>query len=121
MIFSPDFLAYFAHTHRVYAADPSVYCVSSWNDNGRRGLVGDANRLLRTDFFIGLGWLASRAIYRAEFERQWPPTHWDHWMREPQQRKGRVCVYPEVRPGNRWCTFNLWFPSLSDDQGCLKC
>jgi GR25 family glycosyltransferase involved in LPS biosynthesis len=96
MIFSPDFLAFFQHTYKLYERDPTVYCISSWNDNGRFGLVKDANRLLRTEFFIGLGWLASRKQYKSEFEKIWPPTHWDHWMRDPAQRKNRVCVYPEL-------------------------
>jgi hypothetical protein len=96
MIFSPDFLAFFAHTYRLYEMDPSVYCISSWNDNGKYGLVKDANRLLRTEFFAGLGWLASRTIYKSEFELIWPSTHWDHWMRDEVQRKGRECVYPEI-------------------------
>ncbi|CAM9846978.1 unnamed protein product, partial [Ectocarpus sp. 8 AP-2014] len=27
---------------------------------------------------------------------KWPREHWDHWLRDPKQHKGRECVYPEV-------------------------
>jgi len=96
MLFAKDFMSFFVQTAPLYKKDPSVYCITSWNDNGQRGLSLDPRVLLRTDFFIGLGWMVSRAIYKNELERRWPATHWDHWLREPQQRKSRQCIYPEV-------------------------
>jgi hypothetical protein len=64
----------------------------------------------------GLGWLVSRRIFKSEWERLWPSSHWDHWLRAPSQRKGsapplsidtrgavltdaprrRECIFPEV-------------------------
>ena len=96
MIFSPDFFDYFAATARLYDVDPTVYCISTWNDNGFRGRVRDSRRLLRSEFFMGLGWLINRRIFEKELEPRWPRQHWDHWMRDPRVRKGRECVYPEV-------------------------
>jgi hypothetical protein len=37
--------------------DPTVLCVSAWNDNGRPGLVRDEAKAYRSDFFPGLGWM----------------------------------------------------------------
>jgi hypothetical protein len=96
MVFSPDFMSYFVQLAPLYAADPSIYCISSWNDNGQAGMALDPRVVMRTDFFIGLGWMISRRLFIEEFEPRWPPSHWDHWMREPAQRKGRQCLYPEV-------------------------
>lgn len=96
MVFSPDFLLYFAQLAHLYEADPTIYCISSWNDNGKKDLAYDPSGLYRTEFFIGLGWLASRKIYKTEWEAKWPNQHWDHFLRRPEQRKGRECVYPEV-------------------------
>ena len=38
---SPDFYEYFSATYRVLSADPTLWCVSAWNDNGKRGMVQD--------------------------------------------------------------------------------
>ena len=35
-------------------------------------------------------------------QRQWTVGFWDDWLREPTQRKGRSCIYPET---NRVYTF----------------
>ena len=76
--------------------DPTVYCVSAYNDNGRPELVDDPGAVYRTDWFGGLGWLASRRLFHTEWAPAWPPTHWDHWLRHPARRRGRECLYPEV-------------------------
>ncbi len=95
MIFSPDFLLYFVQTAILYD-DPSIYCISSFSDNGFISHAYDPRYLYRTEFFIGLGWMVKREIYEKEFEPRWPPTHWDHWMRQDSQRQGRDCIFPEV-------------------------
>ena len=35
MQLSPDFLSYFEATAPLLDADPSLFCVSSWNDHGQ--------------------------------------------------------------------------------------
>lgn len=96
MLFSSDFLLYFSQLVHLYADDPSIYCITSWNDNGQSHLSRDPRVLYRSDFFGGLGWLISRRMYQTEWESQWPAMHWDHWLREEAQRRGRECIYPEV-------------------------
>ena len=36
---SPDFFEYFTATLPLLKADPSLWCVSAWNDNGKAGLI----------------------------------------------------------------------------------
>ncbi|XP_069867417.1 alpha-1,3-mannosyl-glycoprotein 2-beta-N-acetylglucosaminyltransferase [Dipodomys merriami] len=94
---APDFFEYFQATYPLLRADPSLWCVSAWNDNGKEQMV-DASRpelLHRTDFFPGLGWLLLAELW-AELEPKWPKAFWDDWMRRPEQRKGRACVRPEI-------------------------
>lgn len=36
---SPDFYEYFAATYLILHRDPTLWCVSAWNDNGKGDLV----------------------------------------------------------------------------------
>ncbi|KAL0961787.1 hypothetical protein UPYG_G00331730 [Umbra pygmaea] len=94
---APDFFEYFRALHPILTSDPSLWCVSAWNDNGREGLVdpGKADLLYRTDFFPGLGWMLQKDVW-AELEPKWPMAFWDDWMRHPEQRKERSCIRPEI-------------------------
>jgi hypothetical protein len=59
-----DFFDYFLATRPLLETDPSLFCVSAWNDNGKPGLI-DPNgtaELHRTDFFPGLGWMMTRFL-----------------------------------------------------------
>ena len=71
---SPDLFSYFVATLPLLVKDPSLWCVSAWNDNGKYDLV-DTNSphlLHRTDFFPGLGWMLTRAVWQ-ELSPKWPP------------------------------------------------
>lgn len=73
-------------------------CISAWNDNGKESLIDlNATSLLyRTDFFPGLGWMLSRDLWTTELGPKWPKSFWDDWIRNPEQRKGRACIRPEI-------------------------
>ncbi|NXY12520.1 MGAT1 acetylglucosaminyltransferase, partial [Pteruthius melanotis] len=94
---APDFFEYFQAVLPLLRRDPSLWCVSAWNDNGKEAMVdaGRAELLYRTDFFPGLGWLLLAELWD-ELEPKWPAAFWDDWMRQPEQRRGRSCVRPEV-------------------------
>ena len=94
MIFSPDFLELFRKTAWLLERDPTLWCVSSWNDNAFGSLSWDPARLFRNSFFPGLGWMMRRELWDQELGRIWPQIHWDHWMRS--NANGRDCVCPEV-------------------------
>ena len=95
MELSPDFFGYFEAAGKVMDADPRVYAVSSWNDNGQKIHVSDERRLYRSDFFPGLGWMLHKALWR-ELAPKWPDSYWDDWMRLSDVRKGRESIRPEV-------------------------
>lgn len=94
---APDFFEYFQAAFPLLLADPTLWCVSAWNDNGKEQMVdsSQAELLYRTDFFPGLGWLLLAELWE-ELEPKWPPAFWDDWMRQPEQRRDRSCVRPEI-------------------------
>ncbi|NXX15070.1 MGAT1 acetylglucosaminyltransferase, partial [Podargus strigoides] len=94
---APDFYEYFEAALPLLRADPTLWCVSAWNDNGREQMIdaGDAELLYRTDFFPGLGWLFLGELWD-ELEPKWPRAFWDDWMRQPEQRRQRSCIRPEI-------------------------
>lgn len=92
---APDFFAYMAAGARLLERDPSLWTVSAWNDNGLAAFSRDASKVLRSDFFGGLGWLLSRNLWE-ELGPRWPKAYWDDWMREPPQRRGRAIIRPEI-------------------------
>ncbi|RMZ54421.1 hypothetical protein APUTEX25_001997, partial [Auxenochlorella protothecoides] len=96
MLFSPDFLTLFMETGWLLDADPTLWCISSWNDNGfSKDHDWDPTRLFRTSYFPGLGWMLSSRLWE-ELGPAWPQQHWDHWMRMEGVARGRDCVVPEV-------------------------
>ncbi|KAI1280389.1 Alpha-1,3-mannosyl-glycoprotein 2-beta-N-acetylglucosaminyltransferase [Halotydeus destructor] len=93
---SPDFFEYFRALYPILKKDPTIWCVSAWNDNGKEALVANEPELLyRSDFFPGLGWMLTKDVWN-ELAVKWPKAFWDDWIRQPGQRKGRVCIRPEI-------------------------
>lgn len=97
---SPDFLSYFAQTIHLLEDDPTLYCVSAWNDQGYEHTARDPSLLYRVETMPGLGWILSRRLYKEELETRWPTPEklwdWDMWMRLPDIRHGRECIVPDV-------------------------
>ncbi|XP_023726249.1 alpha-1,3-mannosyl-glycoprotein 2-beta-N-acetylglucosaminyltransferase isoform X2 [Cryptotermes secundus] len=94
---APDFFEYFLGTYPILKRDPTLWCVSAWNDNGKAGLVDEnaPDLLYRTDFFPGLGWMLTKSVW-AELAPKWPSSYWDDWVRQPEQRRNRACIRPEI-------------------------
>ncbi|XP_074605714.1 alpha-1,3-mannosyl-glycoprotein 2-beta-N-acetylglucosaminyltransferase-like [Brevipalpus obovatus] len=94
---APDFFEYFRALYPVLKADPTLWCVSAWNDNGKQDLIADdsADTLYRSDFFPGLGWMLTKDVW-LELQSKWPKAFWDDWIRQPAQRKERACIRPEI-------------------------
>ncbi|XP_050673670.1 alpha-1,3-mannosyl-glycoprotein 2-beta-N-acetylglucosaminyltransferase [Leptidea sinapis] len=94
---SADFYEYFLGTYPLLLKDPSIWCISAWNDNGKNGLI-DLSRpelLHRTDFFPGLGWTLRRETW-LDLEPHWPEAFFDDWLRDPVNTNGRACIRPEI-------------------------
>lgn len=98
-----DFFEFMLATSPLFDQDDSLYCVSGFNDNGKPEHVSDASLAYRSDFFPGLGWMTSKAIW-AELSAIWPKGFWDDWMRQPDKRRGRSCIRPEVPRSRTVCT-----------------
>ncbi len=49
--------------YRLLLRDPTLWCVSAWNDNGKPAFVADNTRIFRSDFFGGLGWMLQRQTW----------------------------------------------------------
>lgn len=84
-------------------SDHSLLAVSAYNDNGKEQFVADAKRLVRSDFFPGLGWMMSRVVWEGGsrpdhgLKNNWAPNgFWDDWLRENTTRYGRQFIRPEV-------------------------
>ena len=101
MELAPDFFSYFSTMGDLLDRDPSLFCISAWNDNGREGLVSDSKQVYRSDFFPGLGWMLTSKFWD-KIDHKWTAAFWDDWLRDPQQTSGLQCLFPEV---NRVYTF----------------
>eukprot|EP01137_Pigoraptor_chileana_P027764 Opistho-2@10714 len=97
---APDLLEYFRQTVPLLDLDPTLYCVSAWNDQGYEHSAIDPSAVYRVETMPGLGWVLSRRLYKGELESKWPAAEkrwdWDMWMRMPSQIKGRECIIPDV-------------------------
>lgn len=96
MLLSPDFLTFFETTAPILDEDPTLFAISSWNDNGYLQMDLDPSKLLRTRWFPGLGWMLRRELWVKELKNKWPAYNWDHWMRVDAQLQGRDCIVPEL-------------------------
>ena len=106
---APDFLTMFRATAWLLDADPTLYCVSAWNDNGvpsggtlagrgTKALLRE-DKLFRTGYFPGLGWMLTGKTWNEVLRKRWPEaptTGWDHWIRLSESVDGRECLAPEV-------------------------
>uniref|UniRef100_A0A1B6FTU3 Protein O-linked-mannose beta-1,2-N-acetylglucosaminyltransferase n=1 Tax=Cuerna arida TaxID=1464854 RepID=A0A1B6FTU3_9HEMI len=97
---SEDFFSFFSQTVELLEKDPTLYCISAWNDQGYEHSSSNLSMLYRVETMPGLGWLLKRSLYKGELEPNWPSPEkmwdWDMWMRMAEVRKGRECIVPEV-------------------------
>mmetsp|Transcript_16791 Transcript_16791/g.25247 ORF Transcript_16791/g.25247 Transcript_16791/m.25247 type:complete len:515 (-) Transcript_16791:371-1915(-) len=96
LLIAPDFFLFFQATAPLLDTDQTLFAVSAWNDNGQKYRGRDPQRILRSDFFPGLGWMLTRNLWIQELRNKWPPAYWDDWLRESAQRKDRHVLRPEL-------------------------
>lgn len=65
--------------------DPTLYCISAWNDQGYRHSTSNEHLLYRVETMPGLGWMLTSGLFKQELEPTWP-TH-DKVNLQPQPRK----------------------------------
>lgn len=104
LIVSRDFIEYFLSLAHLLDPERSprtantLWCISAWNDNGMKYFILDEKKILRTDFFPGLGWMMHRSTWTDTLSPIWGyfTDHYDWWLRERSELKGRDCLFPEV-------------------------
>mmetsp|Transcript_49466 Transcript_49466/g.115681 ORF Transcript_49466/g.115681 Transcript_49466/m.115681 type:complete len:563 (-) Transcript_49466:70-1758(-) len=119
LLLAPDFLFYFRYTAWLLREDPTLFCVSAWHDNGFQGIAIDEERLFRTGYFPGLGWMIRRETWDLvkPIWPQAPTTGWDHWIRHGSGLQPRECVVPEV---SRTYHFNEQGTNVKKDSGIAR-
>ena len=89
---SADFFIYFNWALDLFKIDPTLYCVSAWNDHGMNHAVASETVFNRVEYMPGLGWAMSREIIN-QLLPIWLPkerqTDWDLFLRKPSIRKGK--------------------------------
>ncbi|KAL7505395.1 hypothetical protein ACHAWX_000609 [Stephanocyclus meneghinianus] len=100
---SRDFFPLMNATADILDKDDTLLAVSAYNDNGNENQVLDHKRLVRSDFFPGLGWMMNRETWEGPAKHQdaglkdkWPDGFWDDWIRESNIRRGRQVLRPEI-------------------------
>lgn len=99
-----DFFSLMNATADLLDLDDTLLAISGFNDNGNEQIVSDRKRLVRSDFFPGLGWMMSRNVWDGPashpgtgLKNNWAPNgFWDDWLRESNTRRGRQVIRPEV-------------------------
>jgi beta-1,2-N-acetylglucosaminyltransferase len=102
LVVSRDFIEFMFSGSRVLReGDDNIFCVSAWNDNGFEHLELREDRVFRTDFFPGLGWMIHRSVWCDVLRPAWPSRFGNHvydmWIRydSPLAFHGE-CIAPQV-------------------------
>ncbi|KAK4287117.1 hypothetical protein Pmani_039808 [Petrolisthes manimaculis] len=99
LLVAPDFFSYFNQTSWLLDVDPSLYCISAWNDVGALHSAHHPYSLRRVETHAGYGWMITKLLFEEIYD-QWPSpneTHdWDVWLRSSAVRGSRECVVPDV-------------------------
>jgi hypothetical protein len=64
--------SYFSQLAHLLDEDPTLYCVSAWNDHGYQHSAVNATLLYRVDTMPGLGWMLTKKLFKEELEISWP-------------------------------------------------
>ncbi len=78
----------------------SLFCVSGWSDNGFVEYELRDDRVYRTDFFPGLGWMMHKRVWDQYLGPAWPSRFgtyvYDMWIRFDSPIAYQECLAPEV-------------------------
>lgn len=117
---SEDFFSFFSQCIELFEKDPSIYCLSAWNDLGYEETSSNVYELMRVETMPGLGWVLSRKLYKNELEPKWPTPEkmwdWDMWMRMAEIRKDRECIIPEISRTFHFGSFGINMNSYFQDK-----
>lgn len=116
-----DIMEYFSQVLPLLESDPSVYCISAWNDNSYNHSANDPSMLYRVEGMTGLGWVLKRNLFKKEFEPVWPgldsDLDWDMFIRWDGMRKGRHCIIPDISRTFHFGKVGVHMNAYAYDQG----
>ena len=96
VISSSDFVEFLLSSANLLESDPTLVCVSGFNNQGHPRLARNKYKLLRTDLSPTLGFMLAQKDAQLIL-KSWPGDFhdtWDHWIRIPMDM--RECLAPEI-------------------------
>lgn len=94
---SEDLIDYSLQTETLLFYDPSVFCVSYYNDNGYMEYVFSTVQLYRSELFPTYGYMINRKTW-TQVSNNWPSdggSGWDHFIRSYVKEYDLECIIPE--------------------------
>ncbi|CAE7457686.1 GNTI, partial [Symbiodinium sp. CCMP2456] len=91
---SSDFFIFHGQLLSMLQRDPTLWCVSAWNENAIAPYAADATVVLRTDWFSGVAWMVTVDLLEKEMLPKWQEGAWLNDFR--RLFRGRQCLVPEV-------------------------
>lgn len=92
-----DLIDYSLQTETLLYYDPSVFCISYYNDNGYMEYVFSTTQLYRSELFPTYGYMINRKIW-TQVSNNWPSdggSGWDHFIRSYVKEYDLECIIPE--------------------------
>ena len=107
LLVAPDFFNYFSQVgpllHPNNPASAGLFCVSAWNDHAfdNAGLIFDESRVMRTNWYPGLGVMFHKSVWVDSWKTEWPfweAPDWNHdqWIRYESSTRNKDCIAPQV-------------------------
>lgn len=100
LLVSKDIFSYFNQFLPVLKEDPSVWCLSAWNDQGFVHTTGSESLAYRVEGVPGLGWMMTHRYFKSELEDIWPEISdkvaWNDWLREQNSKTRKECIIPDI-------------------------
>ena len=98
---SRDIFNYFSQTLPILKIDPSLWCISAWNDHGFTHTTGSDSQTYRVEGTPGLGWLMTKNYFKSEIEDIWPSISeknlaWNDWLKDINSKARKECIIPDV-------------------------
>ncbi|KAF2073299.1 hypothetical protein CYY_005398 [Polysphondylium violaceum] len=125
LILSPDALKYFDILSNLMDVDPSIFCISAWNDNAfkfqddlMKTFQDSRFTFYRQDHFGGLGFLLSHQIYTERIEPIWDKISTEPWdtIIQSAMSPGDQCIYPEMPRSQHAPNIKRNYTSVLDHQ-----
>ncbi|CAJ1353647.1 unnamed protein product [Effrenium voratum] len=97
LVFSSSLRSFLLKLEPLLLEDPSIWCISAWNDNGIAPYSSDLSVVMRTESFSGIAWMTSLSLIRQDLLPSWSQQRsWRGLLRQRAQLAAQDCLVPEV-------------------------